>query len=654
MNTAQVLVFKSINQFFTYSIPEGFEDLKIGMQVEVAFGRFTTHGLVVEIDPSSPFKRTLKPILKILPKAPFVDQEMFALINWIKDYYLLSPYKAYQLVFSDSKLRKLKEPAFEKKEFVNQHKLTLEQEQALAEITNSGKQKFLLFGVTASGKTEIYMQLINQMLEKNKTSLMLLPEIALTPQVRDVFKDRFGEIVAVIHSGLTKKEREIEWNRIYQDHVKIVIGPRSALFSPLKNLGLIVIDEEHEPSYKQENQPRYFTHKIAEFRAAQNNALCIYGSATPSIETYYQFQNDPNARILRLEKRVRNQKLPEIKVIDMKKELEEGRHGIIAQALKEKIMEKLSNKEKIIILINRRGYATYIACKKCGQVLTCPSCKLSFTYHKDQKFRCHRCNIVEPITHVCPKCHQTSLEFAGTGIQKVEIELYRQFPQAKIYRLDRDAVKSAKNLEDVLADFVKDGDILIGTQLVAKGHDFKEVTLVGVLGIDTILNLPDYKSPERVFQLITQVAGRAGRAHKPGEVIVQTYLNDHPAIEFASSYDYPGFLRTELNLRKALLYPPFCELINLIISSTDKAELKTFALGYFSYLKENTNELTEGFYLYEPKPAPIELLNAFFRYQILIKTNKENLGAIKKVLNSFKNKNKKVRLIIDFDPKSLL
>lgn len=669
---AEVLVFKSVNQYFTYAIPEELSGITAGMLVEVTFGRAKTNGLVIRVLKATPelTARPLKTIQKIVENKPFVDAEMLNLISWLQNYYLLSPFKAFQLVFSDYKLRKkLPESEITPKDFVNDHELTAEQKSAVQEILNehmSAKSnstsgysqkacnRFLLFGVTASGKTEVYMQLINEMLKKGKTSLMLLPEIALTPQVRNIFKKRFGEIISVIHSGLTKKEREIEWNRVYLGQVKIVIGPRSALFSPLKNLGLIIIDEEHEPSYKQENQPRYFTHKIAEFRAEENGAICVYGSATPSVETFYQLQNALGAKVLRLEKRVRNQEMPKIQVIDMKKELEEGRQGIISQPLKEKIQVKLDNREKTIILINRRGYAPYIKCKKCGQVLACPQCELSYTYHKDQKFRCHRCNLQAPVTNFCPKCRQNTLEFSGTGIQKVELELYRDFPQAKIYRLDRDLVKTAKDMETILADFVKDGDILLGTQLVAKGHDFAEVTLVGVLGIDTILNLPDYKSPERVFQLITQVAGRAGRADKPGEVIVQSYQNEHPSIRLASVYDYAGFLENELSMRKELNYPPFFELVNLLISAKEKEVLPGFLADYYAFLKEGLSSLKDGFFLYEPKPAPIELLSGFYRYQILIKTKVEHLPFIKTVLAKFQNKNKKIRLIIDFDPKSLL
>ncbi len=671
MQLVEVLIFRAVNSFFTYQIPEKLTGIKIGTWVEVPLGKQQIQGIVVRefetqgyagISVEKPvFEQSvpsvkIKFINKIINNRPIIPIELIKVINFLITEYLVNPYKAFQIVVGDKKLREISLNTKIVKIVEPNYPLTEEQKNAINTIVNSPKNKFLLFGVTASGKTEVYIQVIMKMLTENKTALLLVPEIALTPQNRRIFKQRFGDIVSVIHSGLTKKNKEIEWNKIYQGVAKIVIGPRSAIFSPLKNIGVIIIDEEHEPSYKQENHPRYFLHSIADFLAGIHQAKLILGSATPAIETYFQIKNNEKAEIINLKKRVFDTIMPQIKIIDLKQERFMGNKNILSQELENSIRTNLEKKEKTIILINRRGYAPYISCKKCGHVLVCPQCNLSFTFHKDQKFRCHRCNITIPITHFCPKCKTPSLAFSGLGIQKIELELQRIFENIKIYRLDRDAVKSQKELESVLTNFEVDGDILLGTQLVAKGHHFPNVTLVGILGIDTILNLPDYKAPERVFQLITQVAGRAGREHKPGLVIVETLQIEHPAIQLAASYNYSEFLKNEVEFRKTLNYPPFCNLINLLISSKQKTQALNYAKDLSGYLRKNFNLITkaEDLILFDVKPAPIEMINSFYRFQIIIKTSTKYLEQIKQILKNYNNRNNQVRFIIDFEPKSLL
>jgi primosomal protein N' (replication factor Y) len=662
MKIAEVLVFRGIDTTYTYKIPSKNASLyEAGHHIDIPFGKSLAEGVILHISEektdtktSSAFK--IKSVGKIIENKPQLSSEIINLINWFSKHYLVTPYTAYQTIMGNINLRKLEEP--EKTEtafFHNEFNLNKDQKITISQIMQNGfGQKYLLFGVTGSGKTEIYIQIANEIIKQGKNVFILLPEIALTPQARKMFKKRFGEIVAVIHSGFTPKEREITWTKIYKEKIKIVIGPRSAIFCPLKNIGLIVIDEEHEPSYKQENHPRYFLHNIAEYRAAINNSILIFGSATPSLELYYEIAQKSASlnQLLKLEKRVENQSLPQVRVIDMR---EQNSHkSFISDVLSQKIKEKLEKQEKIIILINRRGYATYIICQNCQTILTCPQCDLSYTFHKDQKFRCHRCDTEAKITHVCPKCHKTSLEFSGLGIQKAELELKKQFPAAQILRLDKDNVKSAKALESMLEEFKNKADILIGTQIIAKGHHFADVTLVGVLGIDTILNMPDYKSPERVFQLLTQVAGRAGRSAKSGEVIVQTCQPHHPAIKFASNHDYEGFYKSEIAMRKELWYPPFSHLINIIISSQNEKEIIQYVPTLEEYLKTNFKNIKGKIQLIGPKPAPFEKIKTYFRWNILIKHEPKLGENIKKIIKTLPPHKSSLRVIIDLDPKSIL
>jgi primosomal protein N' (replication factor Y) (superfamily II helicase) len=658
LKIAEVLVFRGVGQLYTYLIPEDkASQLTVGTPVKIPFGRAETHGIIMNIAAFSSSKvKNLKEISAPLEKIPSLSPQIIAFLLWFKEYYQLTPYKAYQTIMGSNKLRLLKEEEhkFSKKE--KTHQLTKEQKEIITTILKSkGAASFLLFGVTSSGKTEIYLQIAQEILNIGKTVLILLPEIALTPQMTKIFQERFGTGVAVIHSGLTPKQREIAWNKVYQEKAQIVLGPRSAIFSPLKNIGLIVVDEEHETTYKQDSHPRYYTHTVAQYLSKQNKAKLIFGSATPGIELFNTTENK-ELKLLKLAKRVLNRPLPEVEIIDMRAELLNGNKSMFSHKMSQYIKEALAKQEKVMLLVNRRGYAPYIICQKCGTIYTCPECNLSFTYHKDKKLRCHRCNVVQDVTNKCPKCKINSLAFSGVGIQKVEAELHKQFPGSHIMRLDRDTAKNAKHLEEILNEFEDKGDILLGTQIIAKGHHFEAVTFVGVLGIDTILNIPDFRACERTFQLLTQVAGRAGRGHKRGRVIVQTCQPEHYAIQHAKTHAYENFYRQEISYRKELSYPPFSSLLNIIISSKNESDIKRYCTQIMKYLEPELQlyESEDRPQIIGPKPAPVERLKTYYRWHILIKCKKSQENKLKEIIKHLPEAKSSVRLIIDFEPRSVL
>lgn len=653
IKVAQVLVLRGVDQTFDYAVGPDIA-VQIGMQVDMPFGHGKAHGVVVALSEQAELGK-LKYLTSVLSKKPILSEDILQLILWFGEYHQITPFKAYQTVVGNRRMR----ITSEKKDEVAAvsappYPLTVDQKTAIDTI-NSGKpgSEYLLYGITASGKTEVYIQIALAALTEGKKVLILLPEIALTPQIRQVFWTRFGSQVAVIHSGLTPKAREIEWNRVYAGQVQIVIGPRSALFCPLGPIGVIVIDEEHEFSYKQDQNPRYWTHVIARFRKERHGAKLVYGSATPSIETFYHAMPEVGEiQCLRLSHRAMHQPLPAVQVVDMKDEMLAGQKGMFSRLLTSLISDRLTKKEKTVILINRRGFAPYISCKSCGAVHTCDQCHLSYVYHRDRVFRCHRCLIEVPMTHICSKCQQPTLSSSGVGIQKVEMTIQKQWPAAKLYRLDRDSVKTAADIESVLKDFREAGDILIGTQLIAKGHHIEDVTLVGVLGIDTVLNIPDFRAPERAFQLITQVAGRAGRGEVPGRVVVQSFQSDHYAISHAANHDFDSFFQEEIAYREELWYPPFSCLINILITSKSQADAADYAGQVCGYLRTHT----EGrqVQLLGPKPAPVEMIQTYFRWNILIKAAKEELLYVKSLLRHLPAKKASVRFILDLDPKSIL
>lgn len=539
--------------------------------------------------------------------------------------------------------------------------LTPMQDQVLRKIIDSMENQrtvpFLLHGITGSGKTEIYLSAIQHALEQGKDSILLVPEISLTPQMVERFKGRFGELVAVMHSRMSQGERYDEWRRIQKGNAKIVVGARSAIFAPFRNLGLIIIDEEHESSYKQEEHPKYHARDIAIWRAKYHHATLVLGSATPSMESYYQASKQ-NYQLLELPERVFGSQLPTVHIVDMREQLRMGNRSMFSQMLQEKIEEKLEKKEQIVLFLNRRGYSTFVMCRSCGYVMKCPHCDISLTYHhSDRSLRCHYCGYTEHQPKLCPECHSPYIRYFGTGTQKVEEELTKRFPGVRVIRMDVDTTSKKGAHERLLNVFKNEqADILLGTQMIAKGLDFPKVTLVGVISADSLLRLPDFRSAERTFQLLTQVSGRAGRHQLPGDVIIQTYDPEHYSIEHASHHDYNSFFRKELEQRNLLHYPPFTRMI-LIQFSHENLMLAMKAIERFA--RELKGMLKISAEVLGPVAAPIPKIKDRYRFQCVVKYNDEYFivnkaihRAIQVVNESIKDR--KILIQVDVDPYMLL
>ncbi|MCU5745745.1 primosomal protein N' [Staphylococcus sp. SQ8-PEA] len=503
--------------------------------------------------------------------------------------------------------------------------LTEDQQQAYNQIVKSIDNRdyntYLLHGVTGSGKTEVYLQTIERVLEVDRQAMMLVPEIALTPQMVVRFKRRFGDEVAVLHSGLSKGERYDEWQKIRDGRARVSVGARSSVFAPFKDLGIIIIDEEHESSYKQEDYPRYHARDVAEWRSRYHQCPLILGSATPSLESYARASKGVY-ELLSLPNRVNNQALPHIDIVDMREELGTGNRSMFSNELREAIQTRLENKEQIVLFLNRRGYASFILCRDCGHVPQCPHCDISLTYHKaNDQLKCHYCGYQERPPVLCPNCESEHIRQVGTGTQRVEELLQREFEDANIIRMDVDTTSRKGAHEKLLNDFGKGkGDILLGTQMIAKGLDFPNITLVGVLNADTMLNLPDFRSSERTYQLLTQVAGRAGRHEKEGRVIIQTYNPDHYAIQDVQQNDYETFYHKEMNYRKMGKYPPYYFLINFTISHENMKKVLEASKHVHQVL---LNHLSDKALVLGPSPAPLTRINNAFRFQVLIKYKSE-------------------------------
>lgn len=545
-------------------------------------------------------------------------------------------------------------------------KLTEEQELAIEKVENSIEEKkfkeFLLYGVTGSGKTEVYMQLIEKVIKNGKSAILLVPEISLTPQMLDRFIGRFGkDKIAVLHSKLSIGERHDEWIRIKEEKSKIVIGARSAIFAPVKNLGIIIIDEEHDSSYKSESSPRYNAKEIAEKICKENNIPLILGSATPDINTFYRTNleniDDRKITLLKLTKRANNSSLPKVKIVDLKKELAIGNKTMFSTLLHKLIEENLKNKHQTILFLNRRGYSTFIMCRECGYTMKCPNCNISLTYHSFQnKLKCHYCGHEENPVNICPNCGSTKIRYFGTGTQKIEEEVKKEFPEASIIRMDVDTVSKKNSHEEILNKFKKENiDILIGTQMVVKGHHFPNVTLVGVIEADSSLNIDDFRANERTFQILTQVAGRAGREQLPGKVVVQTYNPNSFAIELSKGQNYDLFYKTEIELRKQLNYPPFCDIIVVGFSGRDNNEISKLSTYVYKLLKTNLENYNIKVFM--PMPAPIDKIKNRYRWRIVAKgkvTSEVNIvinKCLQKVYNSGISKN--TNIIIDVNPNNM-
>lgn len=519
--------------------------------------------------------------------------------------------------------------------------------------------EILLHGVTGSGKTEVYLQLIHHIIRMDKQAIVLVPEISLTPQMVERFKSRFGEDVAVLHSRLSLGERYDQWRLIREGRIKVVVGARSAVFAPLKRLGIIIIDEEHENSYKSEITPKYHAVDIARKRCRDENGLLLCGSATPSVEAYFKAQ-EGSISLLRMTDRANSMVMPKVHIVDMRKELEEGNRSVFSRLLAAEIESNIQTGQQTILFLNRRGYASFVLCRSCGQAIKCVNCNISLTYHAfDERLICHYCGYTEKIPKTCPRCKSSYIKHFGTGTQKVEDDLKKQFPGCSVIRMDMDTTTYKNSHEEILRAFrERNINIMVGTQMIAKGHDFPNVTLVGVLAADSLLNTGDYRASERTFQLITQVAGRAGRGELPGRVVIQTYNTEDFSILAACRHDYTSFYDQEIKVREKLDYPPFTNIATVILSGINDRLV-------FDGAKSVRNSILTAFSDYQGSPlilgparAPLSRIKSKYRWRIVIKCKSMDklISVLSKISDDFYRENKRsnVELSIDINPFSML
>lgn len=530
--------------------------------------------------------------------------------------------------------------------------LTHQQQDIVTRILSKNERVSLIHGVTGSGKTEVYLALTSALLKQGKSVMMLVPEISLTPMMVDVFKQRFGEEVAILHSRLSQGEKYDEYRRIKRQEVKIVVGARSAIFAPLENIGLIILDEEHDPSYKQESKPRYLTSQIAKIRAKSHHALVVLGSATPSLESYSRAKKGIYD-LYELPDRINQKPLPSVSIIDMVEEMRQRHYSLFSREMKKRIQATIDKGEQLILLLNKRGYASYVQCLDCGEVIKCPHCDVSLTYHKDEhKLKCHYCEYQIPYPKDCFHCHSKRLKTVGYGTQKIEEEIEKTFQGAKVIRYDVDTTKNKNGHLKLLEKFKnKEGNVLLGTQMIAKGLDFEDVTFVGVLNADLSLNIPDFRASERTFQLLCQVSGRSGRGSKQGTVVIQTYNPTHYAIIAAAKHDFVSFYKAEMLYRKKAKYPPYCHMVSLMIQSKKEQLVHTCAKEIKNYLETH---IQKGQVL-GPAKSVIFKMQDIYRERILIKfVESQEIYDALQVINEYYNKKQKgkVTVVCDFNPYS--
>lgn len=672
---ADIAVCLPLSRTFVYKLGEAVE---VGCRVVVPFRKREVEGFVVALRTDAPKGVEVHSVKSIIDRAPLLRAEIFQLCRWISQYYV-SPIgevlkSALPPGLTAKHMSKLPSPgpsappspggrgpraegarvrAGERPSL----RLTQDQSRALDAILSArGFHPVLLHGVTGSGKTEIYMRAAEHFLSAGKTSLILAPEIGLTPQLTDRFAERFPNKIAILHSSLTKRQRIDEWLRIYAGEAPIVIGTRSAVFAPLQNLGLIVVDEEHETSYKQEEVPRYSARDTAVMRAKFARASVVLGSATPSMESFSNAESKKYGRIA-LTTRVEDRALPNVEIVNMREEYAaEGKQVVFSRRLLQAVATRLERGEQAMILLNRRGYAAFLLCRRCGFTFQCSSCSVALTYHRTiDKLLCHYCGLARRPPARCPDCDSEYIYYVGEGTERLEAELKQMFPGARIGRVDRDTMRHMRDYERVLGGF-RNGeiDILAGTQIIAKGHDFPRVTLVGVIGADAPLSLPDFRAAERTFQLLTQVAGRSGRGDQPGEVVIQSYFPDHYTFQLAITQRFEDFYARESRYRKAMFYPPFTALAGIMVTDRDPTRAATLARDVGEFLDSLRSNAVR---ILGPAPAPLERIKRVHRHQLLIKSSsRATLHHMLDQLQAYIEEKKigATRVIIDVDPVSLL
>ena len=703
------VVAKTTDKTFTYHIPNGMK-AKVGMRALVPFGRRNIEGFIIRIYDEVELDYEVKDIIQLVDEKPVLNEEMLELGKYISKKTLSPLTLSYQTMLPSGLkarektninkkmvkyLKVLKDGEFkgEKQkqvfDYVKKNNLVLkaeankisssavktlinngyleevekevyrldeevevekkhydltEEQAKVLESVKFGKFKpYLLHGVTGSGKTLVYIRLIEKVLKQGKEAILLVPEISLTPQVVDIFKKRFGKTIAILHSGLSNGEKYDEWRKIERKEVSIVIGARSAMFAPFTNLGIIIIDEEHSNTYKQDNVPRYNAIDVALRRGKTYNIPVVLGSATPSVESYTRAKTGIY-ELLVMKNRV-NKKMPKVYLVDMKDEFKKG-NRVFSDIFKEKMNDRLSKNEQVLVLLNRRGYSTVITCKECGFTHKCPNCDIPLTYHKNGNImKCHYCDYKVPRLLECPKCHSKNINSLGMGTEKLESLIKEEFKDAKVIRMDQDTTRNKGAHKRIIDDF-KEGkyNVLVGTQMIAKGLDFPKVTLVCVVNGDATLNIPDFRSSERTYELLSQVAGRAGRDKLDGEVIIQGFNVSHYSIVYAKNNDYESFYDEEMKIRKVLKYPPYYNLCLIKVSGKNYDEVYNEASKITTYLKSNLNNIVLG-----PASASMPKINNIYYVQIIIKfkNTKEILSYLEFIREHYK---KKINVDIDLNP----
>ena len=640
MNYYEIVPFSNLGRNLSV-LSYGFDgDLIQGQAVLIPLRQKVAVGIVIKKVAKPPFET--KVITKLIYQKPVLDQDRLSLAFWMSEYYACSLTTVLQSFLPAGLDKKRRLVTHKKQIFLKDllPKLTKDQTTVIDSISLKTDKPHLIHGVTGSGKTEIYLRLISDKIKAGQQALVLVPEISLTPQMLHVFQDRFGEQVVLMHSYLKDSERFNNWSLIFENKAKIVIGSRSALFAPFSNLGIIIIDEEHENTYKQDQTPRYNTIKVARKLAEITKCELVLGSATPSIESFYA-TSIGEMYLDSLSNRIVQTNLPKIDLVDMRTEFQFGNTTIFSGLLIDKIKQNLQAKRQVLLFINRRGMSTFINCRDCGYVAKCPNCDLSLTFHLNSlNLICHHCNYQERIPTICPSCQSLAIKYFGTGTQRVESELKNVFGLPyTIARMDHDSTKKRGSHEDIFLKFKnKDIDILIGTQMITKGWDLPNLGLVGIISADTSLNLPDYNSAEQTFDLITQVSGRTGRGDHPGDVVLQTYTPDHSALKYAKKHDYLGFYKEEIENRRALFYPPFTQLIKLMYNNSTETKAKEEAFAIFDRLNAELGKYILS--MIGPSPSLLPKVANKYRWQIVIKvgsTKDEEIIKINKILQNVLN-----------------
>ena len=675
------LAIRALDAPFSYEIPDGLNP-RIGDAVIVELGAQTVIGYVVGFDEirDGECVHDLKPVLAVI-EGPFFREQAYELAQWIARYYaaplsealrlflptgLTSRLKKALAAYSDTgeakmPLRRPRKAELSSAKLNDAHlrpsELTDGQSKALAAILDArDRRPVVMEGVTGSGKTEVYLQAIEAARTAGETAILLVPEISLTPQTVGRLHARFGDDVAVLHSRLSDGERYSQWEKARSGEAGVVVGARSALFAPLPRLGLVIIDEEHDSSYKQSKVPRYQARDVAEKLCELACARLVLGSATCSMETLYKAEMGLY-KLIELPERVNSRPMPTVSLVDLSREFSAGNRSMFSRELEKALRDVRERKEKAILLLNRRGFANFLLCRECGYVPGCDSCSISLTYHEPRShLRCHHCNTIKPVPPVCPKCGSPYLRQFGGGVQKVEQEFRRVFEDWPLIRMDADTTVEKGAHQQLLETFARlETGVLLGTQMVAKGHDFPDVTLVGVINADVSLHVPDFRANERAYQLLEQVAGRAGRAQLSGKVIIQTYSPDNPACRAVAAHDKEILLEGERLLRKAFAYPPYASLCNIVISSSDESKARQYASKLMDTLQKNDELLQQGVAFLGPAPCILSRKARSYRYHIMLKAPEGvELGA--SVLDALNETAKppQIKVSVDVNPSELM